>query len=132
MGDVSGILFRAIQIAGVAGILISLLQIDWLAFTGIRQVIRYFNATGNIDKTEVLVTTGLYRYTRHPLYFFSLLVIWFVPVMTVSWLYLTIGATCYFMIGSYFEEKKMIRQYGGVYTKYKEEVPWLIPFLKKV
>jgi len=122
--------FKVIQFIGAVGIIISLWQIDWLSFLGIRQLIIYFSKRSFTAGKDVLVTTGLYHYTRHPLYFFSLLLVWFTPVMTVSWLSFSIGATLYFMIGSSFEEKKMIRQYGNQYETYSKKVPWLIPFLK--
>jgi protein-S-isoprenylcysteine O-methyltransferase Ste14 len=122
--------FNIFQITGVIGILISLWQIDWLSFMGIRQLMEYVTNQSVSDRKEALVTTGLYKLTRHPLYFFSLVYIWFVPSMSASWLFFSIGATLYFLIGSYFEEKKMIKMYGHQYKTYRQEVAWLIPFIK--
>ena len=33
----------------------------------------------------------------------------------------------YFIIGSYFEEKKLVDEYGEIYRKYKHRVPALMP-----
>ena len=43
---------------------------------------------------------GVYGLVRHPLYFFSLLVLWFTPQMTLHWLVFVILATVYFLVGS--------------------------------
>lgn len=123
--------FSSIRLLGIAGILVSLWQIDWQSFAGIRQLNALLKNQTKVQSQEPLVTKGLYRITRHPLYLFSLLVVWFVPVMSSSWLSFSIGVSLYFFIGSYFEEKKMIRQYGEAYKNYCKSVPWLIPFWKR-
>jgi protein-S-isoprenylcysteine O-methyltransferase Ste14 len=123
--------FSSIRLLGIAGILVSLWQIDSQSFAGIRQLHTLLKNQTKVQSEEPLVTKGLYRITRHPLYLFSLLVVWFVPVMSSSWLSFSIGVSLYFFIGSYFEEKKMIRQYGEVYKNYRKSVPWLIPFWKR-
>ncbi len=122
--------FNFIRIIAVIGALCSLAQIDWLAFMGIRQIVAYYNNHSTSEKNEILITTGLYKFTRHPLYFFSLLYIWFAPLMSTSWFFFSIGTTLYFLIGSYFEERKMLTLYGDRYKSYIKEVPWLIPFTK--
>jgi protein-S-isoprenylcysteine O-methyltransferase Ste14 len=123
--------FSSIRLLGIAGILVSLWQIDSQSFAGIRQLHTLLKNQTKVQSEEPLVTKGLYRITRHPLYLFSLLVVWFVPVMSSSWLSFSIGVSLYFFIGSYFEEKKMIRQYGEAYINYRKSVPWLIPFWKR-
>ncbi len=131
VGSWMAIVFNGLRVFGIAGILISLLQIDWQGFLGLRQLANFFNSQSVVAPQEVLVTRGLYKVVRHPLYFFSLLIIWFTPLMSGSWLVFSIGATLYFFIGSYFEEKKMLRQYGDLYGEYKKAVSWMIPWYKK-
>lgn len=128
--NITATAFTILQITGVVGILISMWQIDWIRFIGVRQLITYFIKEANVDEADTLVTTGLYKYTRHPLYFFSLLFIWFDPSMTISGFFFSIGITLYFVIGSYFEEKKMLKQFGNRYKNYRSNVAWLIPFIK--
>jgi protein-S-isoprenylcysteine O-methyltransferase Ste14 len=39
--------------------------------------------------------------------------------------------TLYTLIGIRFEEKKLVQEFGPAYEKYKEQVPKLIPALKR-
>jgi protein-S-isoprenylcysteine O-methyltransferase Ste14 len=73
------------------------------------------------------VTRGSYAYVRHPLYFFSLLLIWFLPIMTLSALLFSSMATLYFWIGSIYEERRLSATFGDAYSQYKQRVPRLIP-----
>lgn len=118
--------FRVIEFAGIIGIVASLMLIDWKSFIGIRQVVQYFQPK-EIVATDTLITSGLYRFVRHPLYFFSLLVIWFVPVMTINWMIFSLLISLYFYIGSFYEEKKMVAQFGDSYRSYQRRVPRLFP-----
>ena len=70
----------------------------------------------------------MYRYVRHPLYFFSLALIWATPVLTINWLWFNIGATLYFAVGSLVEERRLVRVYGDAYRQYQARVSWLIPW----
>jgi protein-S-isoprenylcysteine O-methyltransferase Ste14 len=40
---------------------------------------------------------------------------------------LYIGATLYIIIGAYFEERKLLRDFGDAYAGYKRKTPMLIP-----
>jgi methanethiol S-methyltransferase len=40
--------------------------------------------------------------------------------------------TVYVIIGTLFEEKKLVLEIGDYYIKYQLEVPMLIPFTKKL
>lgn len=126
VGEALAIVFRMIEFAGVAGIVVSLKLIDWKSFIGVRQILQYFRPKITVA-TDTLVTTGPYRFVRHPLYFFSLLVIWFVPVMTINWMIFSVGVSLYFFIGSFYEESKMVHQFGDPYRRYQQRVPRLLP-----
>lgn len=123
-------LFLGIQAAGFVGLLISLLQIDAMRFLGLRQFEAWLNGRPLPLPTEQLSVQGVYRIVRHPLYLFSLMLLWPVTTMTSAWLGMTIGATVYFIIGSFLEENKLLRIFGEDYAVYRDRVPWLIPFLK--
>jgi protein-S-isoprenylcysteine O-methyltransferase Ste14 len=38
--------------------------------------------------------------------------------------------TIWIVIGSYFEEKDLIAEFGDAYREYQKRVPMLVPFLK--
>lgn len=119
------ILAIAGQSIAILILIIGLSQSDALHFLGLRQ------ALSKNSKTETeLVIKGLYRLVRHPLYSAGLLFIWLSPVMTTSLLALNFGLTAYIYIGSFFEERRLVREFGQTYELYQKEVPRLIPRLK--
>lgn len=124
------LLFTVCQFIGSIGLVISLLQIDLLRFAGLAQVIAYFRGESLPLPPEKLQTGGLYRLVRHPLYFFSLLSIWFISPMTDTMLVFNIAATLYFVFGSLIEERRMLRYFGDEYRDYQARVAWLIPLLR--
>ncbi len=121
--------FLLFQVAGVAGAAISLYQVDWRSFIGLKQITSRNQINDNASSDQ-LVISGMYKWVRHPLYFFSLIAIWFKTLMTLNWLTFCIAATLYFWIGTYFEEKKMLREFGTAYLQYQKKVPRLFPFIK--
>lgn len=122
-------IFLIIQLIGIIGLGLSILQIDWLRFAGIKQVYAYLAGKPLPLPDETLKTNGLYGFVRHPLYLFSLLFLWFTPTLTNTALIFNIMATLYFVFGSIIEEKRMVDYYGELYIKYQKDVPWLIPFI---
>ena len=107
-------------IAGIA-ILAGLLQTSLSDFLGIAQPF------GRPSGQDELVTDGLYRWVRHPLYTAGLVIIWLVPRMTTTLLALNLGITAYLFIGSIFEERKLVDEYGEEYERYRRNVPRMIP-----
>jgi len=106
-----------------AGILfiVTLFQTSLLHFTGLASLF------GEKQPADRLITNGFYRYTRHPLYLFALVMLWLLPVMTWNRLALAIGVTVYTLIGSTLEERRLAAQFGQEYLEYKRRTPWLIP-----
>jgi len=111
---------------GISAILlvVGVLQTDTLSFVGLRQLFE------EEEKSGRLVTKGLYRYMRHPLYTFGLLFLWLSPIVTVNSLVLYIFLTIYILVGAYFEERKLLREFGQEYADYKAATPMLIPGLR--
>lgn len=112
---------RGGQLLAALLLFFAFLQTDALAFIGVKQ---FFVAE---EQPGLLVTRGLYRLVRHPLYTFSLLLIWLTPVMSQNSLTLYGGATLYVLVGAYFEERKLLRDFGAAYAEYKRKTPMLIP-----
>jgi len=121
------LLLNGLRLAGAAGLGLSLIQIDLGRFAGLSQALAYFRGEPLPLPPEPLQTRGLYRFVRHPLYFFSLLALWPAPTMTETLLAFNIGATLYFIIGSRYEERRMLASYGDAYRRYQKQVPWLLP-----
>ena len=98
----------------------ALLQTDVLAFAGLRPILEG-------EKTAKLVTKGFYAQVRHPLYLFGLLILWLTPTLTLNFLALYISLTLYIIIGAYFEERKLMLEFGSAYTDYKSRTPMIAP-----
>jgi len=104
-------------------LLVAVLQTDTLSFVGLRQLVEE-------EQRGRLVTKGFYRYMRHPLYTFGLLFLWLSPSVSVKSFILYVSLTIYILVGAYFEEKKLLREFGQEYTDYKSVTPMIVPGLK--
>lgn len=104
-------------------LLISLLQTDILSFAGLRQIVA-------AEKPGKLVVSGVYRWVRHPLYTFGLASIWLSASMSWNSFVVYVAFTAYILVGIYFEERKLLREFGQSYADYKAVTPMLIPGLR--
>jgi methanethiol S-methyltransferase len=104
-------------------LVIAVLQTDALSFAGLRQLFEQ-------EKPGKLVTKGFYRFIRHPLYTFGLLFLWLTPKVSVNTFIVYASFTVYILVGAYFEERKLLREFGQEYEDYKSTTPMLVPFLK--
>jgi len=59
-----------------------------------------------------------------------LLFLWLSPQVTVNSFTLYAAVTIYILIGAYFEERKLLREFGEAYADYRSRTPMLIPWLK--
>jgi protein-S-isoprenylcysteine O-methyltransferase Ste14 len=110
---------------GISVILLftAVLQTDILSFAGLRQLFEEETPGG-------LVTKGFYRFMRHPLYTFGLLILWLSPAVSVNSFVVYISLTVYILVGAYFEERKLLREFGREYEDYKAATPMIVPRLK--
>jgi methanethiol S-methyltransferase len=74
-------------------------------------------------------TDELSSVVRHPLYLGILVFLWgwFGFSGLLSSLVTALALSIYIRIGIYFEEKKLVEQFGRVYQDYQKKVPMLIP-----
>ncbi len=119
----------ATQALAALAILVGILQTGALVFLGIRQLLEPGDPRLS-PAPEKLVTNGLYRRVRHPLYTASFLILWLVPVMTWNVLALNLGFSIYMLVGTIFEEQKLVQQFGEAYLEYRQRTPRIIPGLK--
>ena len=81
------------------------------------------------ESENVLVTDGCYGLVRHPLYSISVFICVLNPVMTDKWLFFTLFAAGYFVVGAIVEEKRLVREFGEGYQDYRRQVPMFLPRL---
>jgi protein-S-isoprenylcysteine O-methyltransferase Ste14 len=118
------------QFFGLAGFIWTLRYVCIKEFLGLDQIKRWLIAqydTNELDERLTLRIRGPYRFTRHPLYFFSIMFLVFRPVMDLFYLTILLCIIAYFFVGSFYEEKKLVQHFGEKYEKYQKAVPRIIP-----
>jgi methanethiol S-methyltransferase len=70
---------------------------------------------------------GPYRWVRHPLYAFSLVLLWSYPDLTSDRLLLNLLWTIWIFIGAHLEERDLTSLLGESYRTYQQQVPMLLP-----
>lgn len=116
-----------LQVIGVAGMIGALVQTDLMQFSGVRQLLRFVSGKDQAEESGGLRTNGLYLWMRHPLYVFTMLAIWALPIMTVNILIFNVAASLYFILGSIVEERRLVRVFGEEYRQYRQRVGWAMP-----
>jgi len=116
-----------VQDLAVFALIAGVMQTGPMEFIGLAQLSPYYIES----QPTRLVTDGLYAYIRHPLYTAGLIFIWFSPDMTLNRLVLWVILSLYILIGAYFEERKLLNDFGVEYAEYKAKTPMLIPGLSK-
>ena len=83
------------------------------------------------EKTSVLVTHGIYRYIRHPMYSSLLFLAWGVFFKSPSTLdgLIALAATLALVATAQKEEAENIHFFGPVYQKYMLQTKRFIPFI---
>lgn len=117
-------ILRAGQGISALLLLMAVVQTDVFAFAGLLPLVEE-------KKPATLVTSGLYRWVRHPLYTFSLGILWLSPSISLNSLVVNTSLTLYILVGIYFEERKLLREFGEAYARYKTVTPMLIPGMKR-
>lgn len=120
-----------LQMLAAMGVLYSVYQMDVWFFLGVRQLGEppQLGMHYSIDSTSTshLVTHGLHRFVRHPLYTTSLIMLYLTSPMSLNWLAFAVSCNVYFFVGSIFEERKLVREFGAAYRLYQQRVPRLVP-----
>jgi len=117
------------QLLALAGIVWTFKYICFREFIGLNQVKRFLEKKyiSELDEELTLRIEGPYRYSRHPVYFFSIIFLLFRPTMDLFYLTVFFCLVSYFYIGSFYEEKKLVKNFGKIYFDYKKSVPRIFP-----
>lgn len=83
------------------------------------------------ERTSELVTSGIYRYIRHPLYGSLLFLAWGVTAkeVTAASVLLAGVATLFLWLTSKADESECSRYFGAAYDEYMKRTKMFIPFL---
>ncbi|NCQ18484.1 MAG: hypothetical protein COZ80_02010 [Ignavibacteria bacterium CG_4_8_14_3_um_filter_37_9] len=118
------------QFFSLLGLIWTLKFVDGKEFLGISQIQRWKTGTYKVeelDETSVLRIEGPYKFSRHPVYLFSIFFLLFRPTMNLFSFLFVLCSTIYFYIGSRYEEKKLVARFGGEYVAYQKNVSKIFP-----
>mgnify|MGYP000896169180 CR=1 FL=1 len=96
---------------------------SWLSFRGIHEVFSEYR------EEPVILTEGLFRYMRHPIYLGAILFYLAVLIITLSplGLIVIIGVLMLYHWLAVYEEKRMLALFGKAYQNYRQQVPMWLP-----
>lgn len=118
-------IFRIVFLASLAGFVWGIRSLKIFDPYGIRQIISALR--GQKPRQMPFTIRGPYRWVRHPLYFFVLLMIWSSPDLTADRLLFNVLWTIWIVVGSFLEERDLVAEFGDRYIEYQRRVPMLIP-----
>jgi protein-S-isoprenylcysteine O-methyltransferase Ste14 len=83
------------------------------------------------EKTSQLVTTGIFRYIRHPLYSSLLFLTWGIFFKSVTWygLLLAVLTTEFLFLTAKTDEIECVHYFGAAYNEYMSRTKRFIPFI---
>lgn len=119
------LIFHVIQLGAVAFLLWT--PWDLMEFLGFRQWERHRKGEASTDQAERLFTGKAYGIVRHPLYLGCSVILLFHPAQTRNSALSTAMIVLYFYVGTFLEEKRLVRKFGEAYRDYQVKVPRFLP-----
>jgi protein-S-isoprenylcysteine O-methyltransferase Ste14 len=85
----------------------------------------------SFEKTTALVTTGIYRYIRHPHYSSLLFLDWGIFFKAPSWpgAFLALAASLLLVATARADEAECMRFFGPPYQEFMKQTRMFVPFL---
>ena len=99
----------------------------------IRNLGEYHSPHIELRDEHPLIKIGLYKYLRHPIYFFTIFELLGVPLIPNSYYAFFFAILTYLpllFVRLFYEEKAMIERFGEEYLQYKGEVWGVLPMKK--
>jgi methanethiol S-methyltransferase len=119
---------RAAQLVGVWLTLRSALMIDFFELAGLRQTGDGGRGLLNPADQPVFKTSGPYGWVRHPIYAGWFLLVFAVPIMTMTRFVFALTSSLYLLIAIPLEERSLRSSSAGAYEQYMKQVRWkLLP-----
>jgi len=83
------------------------------------------------EKTSTLVTTGIYRYIRHPLYSSLLFLAWGIFFKMPTWygVLFACAASVLLLATARADEKECVQYFGAPYQEYMKKTRMFVPFV---
>lgn len=111
----------------------------WLPLHAVRRLRRLGRPSGvrkdealiGFEKTTRLVTTGAYKYIRHPMYTALICLAWGIFLQRFTWpgLLLVLASTALLFVTARCEEQECIEHFGDAYRHYMRRTRRFVPFV---
>lgn len=124
--ELLSVLTNGIRLVGLIVLVVAFASYDIGRFVGITQLITGERISSSPN--EPLQRNGLNRWVRHPLYTGAFLMLWG-GAISIFDIWTAIWGTTYLVIGTKFEERKLVKIYQDEYLNYQREVPRYFPRL---
>ena len=99
---------------------------DFREFFGVKAWLDY--RAGCKSAPPAFTQSGILRYVRHPWYSGGIALLWAMPTLTDVSLVTRTLLTCYLVVGTLLEERKLKASLGEPYRAYCRQVPMLLPW----
>jgi protein-S-isoprenylcysteine O-methyltransferase Ste14 len=117
---------RALFLLAIAGFAWGIRALGSFDTFGVRPLMAHLRG---IQPPHVpFVVRGPYRWVRHPLYFFALVLFWSCPVITPDRLLFNCLWTAWVVLATVLEERDLVFHFGEPYVRYQREVPMILPW----
>jgi protein-S-isoprenylcysteine O-methyltransferase Ste14 len=120
------LMVQSLFVAALAGMTWGLVALGTADLFGVRRALGRDGDRQPNDKA--LTCAGPYGWVRHPLYFFTLVLIWATPVLSADRLLFNGLFTVWIVLGTRLEERDLVAGFGESYRTYQRTVPMLIPW----
>lgn len=105
----------------------------WLTMFAVRELGKQFALQARLIEGHELITSGVYRIVRHPIYTAMFGMLLATAFVMSHWIALIVGV-CLFLIGTRIrtasEDRLLSDAFGAEFAAWKKKVPGLVPFAK--
>ena len=123
-------ILRSLSIWNIAGLIIFVVGMS-IAVVAVFTLRQFYSSTLLTRKNHQLITHGIYRFARHPIYFGVLVAIMSVPVYAPSMYGLLVLSLLIpiFLNRIRMEETMLTEEFGAAYHAYRAATKKLVPFV---
>ena len=119
-------LLRGVFFLSMAGFFWGTQSLGTFDAFGLKPILAHMGGTR--EPSMPFVIRGPYRWVRHPVYFFTLILIWSCPTLSADRLLFNGFWTAWMWVGTILEERDLVAHFGAAYRDYQAKVPMLIPW----
>lgn len=118
-------LFRLPLFLSILGMVWGIHAIGSIDMFGLDPILKHIRTT---PAQEIPFTVrGPYRWVRHPLYLFMIVLFWSCPILTTDRLLFNLAWTIWVVGATLLEERDLTDAFGDAYRDYQARVPMLLP-----